>query len=142
MITLRTDTRKARGSAGLERRHAIGGAIRAAVRRADQLRVERRVVAAFRRIGDVAHMLFVHHVASLDGSVAERVQLARSQRNATEIALVYDLRIELVRDEARPVERRRAGEDAVEVVRMQLRELVALPPTRGEAIPVRVLGVL
>ena len=123
----------------LQRRHAVGRGVGAAVRRADHGCVVRRVVPAFRRVGDVADMLAVHHVAGVDGRVAKQVQLAGRHRNTAQIALEHDLRIQLVGDEARPVKRRRAGEDAVEVVRMQLRELVALPATRGEAVPVRVL---
>src|SRR2546427_630968 len=85
-----------------------------------------------------AEIVAVYRVAGIDGGVAEQCHLGAREQNAAQIALNHDLRIELVGDEARPVERGRAGEDPVEVVWMQLCEFVALPPAGGETVPVRV----
>ncbi len=63
-------------------------------------------------------MVAVHRVAGIDGGVAEQCHLGAREQNAAQIALNHDLRIELVGDEARPVERRRTRQDAVEVVRV------------------------
>src|SRR5262245_5150959 len=77
----------------------------------------------------------VERIAGRDGRIGHGREPGGSD-GAAELPEHDDLRPELGWDEAVPVEGRRAGEDAVVVLRERLRLLMALAATRGAARPV------
>ncbi len=75
-------------------------------------------------------------VARGDGVVRREIELRLREVLPGEVALLHDLRIQLHRDEAGPVDHRRTGEDPVEVGGVGLRLLGPLTATGAEAVPV------
>src|SRR6516162_11942815 len=97
-----------------------------------------RIEVALARIVDDAIDHAVKSIARLDGCRSHGRKLGLRDRRS-DIEVHDNLRPELGRDEAVPIERRRASEDAVVILREKLRFDPSLSPARRTAVPIGVI---